>query len=241
MTACPARPLPDSPYGAPELKALARAYLTRAIVSGSGLWLVLFVLLVAASPVLLRPSRPAQVPIGPIHDFFPKFDYAVKRPPGLPKTVIRPPSMRREATPVPVDRPETTRPIEPDFGPSPRTGDGAEPGTVGNLGISPPLDDAMPSPSDVVLVDEEAIPITIVKPEYPGLPRDAGVEGLVVVRVLVDRDGHVRNAFVEPKTSIPMLDEAALAAARRWMFKPAFTASHPVAVWVAIPMRFTLH
>jgi hypothetical protein len=37
---------------------------------------------------------------------------------------------------------------------------------------------------------------------------------------------------------MPGLDEAALAAARQWVFKPALSNNQPVAVWVAIPMRF---
>jgi len=40
--------------------------------------------------------------------------------------------------------------------------------------------------------------------------------------------------------SIPMLDEAAVTAVRQWVFKPALSQNRPVAVWVAVPVRFAL-
>ncbi len=38
-----------------------------------------------------------------------------------------------------------------------------------------------------------------------------------------------------------MLNDAALAAARLWVFKPALVNNQPVAVWTAIPFSFGLH
>jgi protein TonB len=38
-----------------------------------------------------------------------------------------------------------------------------------------------------------------------------------------------------------MLDAAAAAAVRQWRFKPATSKGEPVAVWVGIPVKFTLH
>ncbi len=99
----------------------------------------------------------------------------------------------------------------------------------------------MPDPYEVPLVDELPVPITMVKPEYPELGREAGVEGTVVVRALVGKDGRVKQAFAEPAHSVAILDGAALDAVKRWVFKPALTHNQPVPVWVSIPMRFTLH
>jgi len=61
----------------------------------------------------------------------------------------------------------------------------------------------------------------------------------VVVAVLVDVTGRVRDARM--LRSSPLLDASALAAARRWVFRPAFSNGHPVAVWVSETVRFTLH
>jgi TonB family protein len=41
--------------------------------------------------------------------------------------------------------------------------------------------------------------------------------------------------------SVPMLDAAAVAAVKQWVFKPALSNNKPVAVWVAVPMKFTLN
>ena len=79
------------------------------------------------------------------------------------------------------------------------------------------------------------------KPEYPSFARDAGVEGLVLVHALIGKDGRVVRAEVDAKHSIPMLNQTALEAAKRWVFTPATTNGHPVAVWYAIPFRFVLH
>jgi len=38
-----------------------------------------------------------------------------------------------------------------------------------------------------------------------------------------------------------MFDAAAIEALRHWVFRPALAGTRPVAVWVAIPVRFTLH
>jgi protein TonB len=114
--------------------------------------------------------------------------------------------------------------------------EGAGPGTVE---IAAPVE-TLPKIDDPVYVEEMPAVVHQVLPEYSEIARAAGVGGLVLVRVLVGRDGHVLDARVEPARSIPMLDEYALRAARQWVFKPALLNNRPVAVWVALPFRFTL-
>lgn len=80
--------------------------------------------------------------------------------------------------------------------------------------------------------------ITKVSPDYPREVREAGVEGQVVVHALVLKDGTVGDTRIV--SSIPMLDASAVAAIRQCRFKPAMAKSKPVAVWVAIPIRFRL-
>jgi protein TonB len=81
--------------------------------------------------------------------------------------------------------------------------------------------------------------LTRKKPVYPDLARQAGIEGTVVVNVYVGKDGRVQKGKVV-EGPMPLRD-AALAAALTATFKPATTDNRPVAVWVAMPMRFTLH
>ena len=56
-----------------------------------------------------------------------------------------------------------------------------------------------------------------VKPRYSEEAMRAGIEGTVEVEVTIEKDGSVKDARVI--RSIPMLDEAALEAARQWRFK----------------------
>lgn len=96
-----------------------------------------------------------------------------------------------------------------------------------------------PSPDDFVAVEEMPVLIQIPPPVYPDMARQAEVEGTVMVRALVQKDGKVGDAFVTGG-GVPMLNDAAVAAARKAIFKPALQQHKPVAVWVQIPMRFSL-
>jgi TonB family protein len=103
----------------------------------------------------------------------------------------------------------------------------------------PPPDGALPKYGDYVYVEELPEAITKVAPEYPTTCREQGVEGTVMVQALVGRDGRVKDTRIIK--SIPMLDAAAVAAVRQWVFKPALYQNRPVAVWVATPVKFSLH
>lgn len=75
-------------------------------------------------------------------------------------------------------------------------------------------------------------------PDYPGLARAAGIEGTVLVRVLVGEDGFVKKSIL--LQSVLALDEAALDASATAVFRPARQQERPVAVWVVIPIEFRL-
>ena len=81
----------------------------------------------------------------------------------------------------------------------------------------------------------------IVKPIYPDLARELGIDGPVYVYLLVGKDGRVMQAELDDKIAVPMLNESALTAARQWVFKPALAQGHPVMVWVGEKFVFKLH
>jgi TonB family protein len=93
----------------------------------------------------------------------------------------------------------------------------------------------------IVDVDMGEVPVLLnmPKPVYPEIARTAEVEGVVTLQILVGEDGHVKE--VKVAKGHPMLNEAAIAAARGATFKPATQQKHPVPVWVEFPMRFTLY
>ncbi len=104
--------------------------------------------------------------------------------------------------------------------------------------LPPPPETDEPEEFEYIAVSIKPEPIKQVRPIYPDLARRAGIEGTVVVRVLIDTHGNVEKA--EIFKSIPMLDEAALAAARQFKFKPGQQRDKKVKVWMAIPFVFRL-
>jgi protein TonB len=95
-----------------------------------------------------------------------------------------------------------------------------------------------PSPDDFVSVDSEPVRISIDAPVYPQIARTAGIEGTVLVRVLVGKDGKVKDVlYIDGPEG---LKAAAAVCARTAVFKPALMDHKPVVVWVLMPVTFRL-
>lgn len=78
-----------------------------------------------------------------------------------------------------------------------------------------------------------------VDPEYPIAARRAGREGAVVIAIIVDRDGTVRETKVLRSVS-PEIDRAAIDAVRRWRYRPARLEGQAVAVHSVVQLNFEL-
>ena len=87
----------------------------------------------------------------------------------------------------------------------------------------------------------EELPVALVKvpPEYPDVAREAGVSGTVWVKALVGKGGTVRDVVVE--AGPPILYDSTLDAVWQWTFKPARLDGVPLDVWVAFPVKYSLH
>lgn len=96
-----------------------------------------------------------------------------------------------------------------------------------------------PDPYRFIPVEEIPVPVLNPAPVYPELALRANIEGTVFVKMLVQKDGTVKRAFVE-KSNAEILNDAALEAAARWTFRPALMNHRPVPVWVSVPFRFHL-
>lgn len=113
------------------------------------------------------------------------------------------------------------------------------------IDFTQPLDDAPPPPPEeeepivefYALSDKPEV-INRVEPTYPDLARKAGIEGMVVVKVLIGTKGDVEK--VEVVKSHPMLDDAAMDAAKQFKFKPGKQRDRFVKVWMTIPFTFRL-
>jgi protein TonB len=78
-----------------------------------------------------------------------------------------------------------------------------------------------------------------VNPSYPRAARTAGIEGVVVIRAIVRKDG--RPDEVEILRDLPMgLGDAARDAVRQWRFLPATASGEPIDVYYTVTVRFTL-
>lgn len=77
-------------------------------------------------------------------------------------------------------------------------------------------------------------------PVYPRLARVHDQEGRVVLGVRVLPSGAVDTVRVERSSGFALLDEAALAAVRRWRFAPALRSGSPVPASLRVPVRFVL-
>jgi protein TonB len=89
--------------------------------------------------------------------------------------------------------------------------------------------------------DEPPVLIKFVNPKYPDLARQAGIEGTVLLNVLVGDDGKVLQVSVIQSDVTPAMEKAAMEASRQFMFKPAKQRTVSVKARVAIPIRFKLH
>jgi len=77
-------------------------------------------------------------------------------------------------------------------------------------------------------------------PAYPEEARRRGIEGTTMLLVRVGRDGEAKEVTLSSGSGSALLDEAAVAAVRRWHFRPAFIGALPVESLVEVPIRFRL-
>jgi TonB family protein len=75
------------------------------------------------------------------------------------------------------------------------------------------------------------------EPAYPQTARAAGVQGVVILELVVDADGAVSNARV--LRSIPLLDQAALDAVRQWRYEPTLLNGVPTPVIMTVTVNFS--
>jgi len=75
-------------------------------------------------------------------------------------------------------------------------------------------------------------------PSYPSAAIARRIQGTVLVKAWVDREGRVRHVHVV--RSIPALDAAAIASVRRWRFEPCVRRGRHVAGTRIVPVKFAL-
>ena len=76
--------------------------------------------------------------------------------------------------------------------------------------------------------------------DYPPLLKDAGVGGQVIVWFRISEEGLVEETRIARTSGHASLDQSALRVAERFRFSPALQRDQKIAVWVQLPINFTV-
>lgn len=95
-------------------------------------------------------------------------------------------------------------------------------------------------PARVELPSSDAAYLHNPKPAYPILSRKMGEQGKVQVRVLIGVDGTALKAEIGQSSGFDRLDQAALATALKWRYRPGTRGGVPETMWFIVPIEFAL-
>lgn len=102
----------------------------------------------------------------------------------------------------------------------------------------PLLAESLPGPAETEI---NSLKVTRrVDPIYPPASRRMEEQGAVRLRVMVDERGRPQEVQVARSSGFPRLDEAAVAAVKRWVFAPAVRDSVAVPTWTQVSVVFQL-
>jgi len=163
-------------------------------------------------------------------------------------TIVPPPARPPEPIPIEIPVPPPDGPPVVDGPPEEVVVEPSimvEPPPTGPLVVRVPPDPPLPPPEPpptVVTVNIDIDPPEIehrVEPRYTEPARRAGIEGFVILELLIDTAGAVESVKVH--RGLPLgLTQSAVAAVERWRFRPSTFNGHPVRVRYILTVRFTL-
>ena len=171
-----------------------------------------------------------------------------------------PPQLRRATTLTHADGPLRTMEVAPPVAPPDVAPEGERQGTSslsfgdptpidsvfggrGN-GVAPPPPPAPtppPEPKPILRLHSGIKPpqrLVNVAPVYPTMALAVRKEGIVIIDATIDEQGNVTETKI--LRSIPLLDEAALAAVRQWKFSPTQLNGVPVPIVMTVTVHFKL-
>jgi protein TonB len=178
------------------------------------------------APPVVEPPPPEPIPQPVVEPPPPVEDeLAVKPPP--PKPIPKP---KPVVKPVPKPAPKpVAKPVEQ----PPATPVPAQP-------VAAPAPPAPPAPQPVTPASANAGYLNNPAPEYPSLAMRRGWQGTVLLRVHVLASGKPGEIQIQKSSGRESLDEAALAAVKRWSFVPAKQGNVAQDGWVSVPIDFKI-
>lgn len=156
---------------------------------------------------------------------------------------VKPPEPLPPTPPRPVEKPKpkpliTTHAAEPTPNAIVAPPDPVEPEPL------PPIEAApAPGPEPEPVIEPPKYNLAYLNnpaPAYPLRSTQLGEEGTVVLRATITATGAVKDVEVQKSSGFPRLDQAALAAVRRWRFTPSKRGDTAIEGIAIIPMPFVL-
>jgi len=167
--------------------------------------------------------------------------------PSPPAPSIASPTVPSVAPGPPIEAPTTIAPEAPERPPALSNANAVD-GAIGIPGMGTRLPAEMVNvPPPTVQRAEPVRPggnvkaptrTTYVPPAYPPIAISAKIAGTVIIEAIIGIDGSVRDAKI--LRSIPLLDDAALAAVRQWRYTPTTLNGIPVPVVMTVSVRFEI-
>ena len=128
----------------------------------------------------------------------------------------------------------------PDSDPNVPTG-----GPGGFVAGPPGIGDWIPTPQKPVLASHQIISVMMqgnlvhrVEPVYPAMAKTIGVQGAVLIRAVISREGNIERAQV--LNGSPLLYPSALDAIQHWKYRPYVLNGTPIEVETEITVNFVL-
>ena len=172
--------------------------------------------------------------------------------PPPPPAAVSPRAATVDPKVAPIAAPDRIDP-EPAVRPSPEGGGvpgaiavsgGGPPSSAGsgsNAALAPPPPEPVPPPAILKIGGNIKAParLSYTAPVYPAIARAAKVQGIVELDATIDERGVVRNVRVV--RSVPLLDQAAIAAVSTWRYTPTQLNGVAVPVVMTVRVAFSLN
>jgi len=153
-------------------------------------------------------------------------------PPVVDELAAKPPP------PKPIPKPKVKPVPKPEPKPAPKP---VEQPPAPPQPAAPAAPPAPPTPAPVTPASASAAYLKNPAPEYPQLAQRRGWEGTVLLRVQVLASGKPGEIQIQKTSGRQQLDDAALAAVKRWSFVPAKQGDVAQVGWVSVPIDFKIH
>lgn len=196
---------------------------------------------ISQSPTPPLPVVPPQIPPMTIEFAAPAPPVVEPPPPAPAPPVVEPPpppvvdELAAKPAPKPVPKPKPKPVPKPVAKPVPKPVETPPPPVA-----APAPTPAPPAPAPVTPPSANAAYLKNPAPEYPQMAQRRGWEGTVLLRVEVMASGKPGQIQIQKSSGRPALDDAALAAVKRWRFVPAKQGDVAQSGWVSVPIDFKL-